>query len=413
MDPDAWQIISLVVLLMFSAFFSASETALMSLSKIRLRHMVDSETKGAERINKLIKNPSKLLGSILVGNNISNIGASALATSLAINLYGDSGVGIATIAMTILVLIFAEITPKSLAAQNSEKISLKVSGPISLITFVLNPLITVLIYITNTIIKILGGEIDKVKPFITEEELKTMVSVSHEEGVLEGEEKQMIYNVFEFGDSQAKDVMTPRTDMIVANINSTYQELINIFREEQFSRLPIYEETVDNIIGVLYIKDLIFFEDGKEEFSIEKHMRVPYFTYEFKSTVDLFADMRAKRVPIAILLDEYGGTSGIVTIEDLVEEIVGDIEDEYDDDEDKIEVIKEDEYIVDGDTKISMINEMIGLNIESEDFDSIGGFVTGLLGRLPTTGETINYNDTKFTIQSTSRNRIVKMKIIT
>ncbi|MGH4121114.1 HlyC/CorC family transporter [Clostridium sp.] len=413
MDPDAWQIISLVVLLMFSAFFSASETALMSLSKIRLRHMVDSETKGAERINKLIKNPSKLLGSILVGNNISNIGASALATSLAINIYGDSGVAIATAIMTIVVLIFAEITPKSLAAQNSEKISLKVSGPISIITFVLNPLITVLIYITNTIIKMLGGEIDKVKPFITEEELKTMVSVSHEEGVLEGEEKQMIYNVFEFGDSQAKDVMTPRTDMIVANINSTYQELINIFREEQFSRLPIYEETVDNIIGVLYIKDLIFFEDGKEEFSIEKHMRVPYFTYEFKSTVDLFADMRAKRVPIAILLDEYGGTSGIVTIEDLVEEIVGDLEDEYDDDEDKIEVIKEDEYIVDGDTKISMINEMIGLNIESEDFDSIGGFVTGLLGRLPKTGETINYNDTKFTIQSTSRNRIVKMKIIT
>ncbi|MEK6263736.1 MAG: hemolysin family protein [Clostridium sp.] len=413
MDPDAWQIISLVILLMFSAFFSASETALMSLSKIRLRHMVDSETKGADRINKLLKNPSKLLGSILVGNNISNIGASALATSLAIHLYKDSGVAIATISMTILVLIFAEITPKSLAAQNSEKISLKVAGPISLITFVLNPLITVLIYITNTIIKILGGEIDKVKPFITEEELKTMVSVSHEEGVLEGEEKQMIYNVFEFGDSQAKDVMTPRTDMIVANITSTYEELINIFREEQFSRLPIYEETVDNIIGVLYIKDLIFFEDGKEDFSIEKHMRVPYFTYEFKSTVDLFADMRAKRVPIAILLDEYGGTSGIVTIEDLVEEIVGDLEDEYDDDEDKIEVIKEDEYIVDGDTKISMVNEMIGLNIESEDFDSIGGFVTGLLGRLPKTGETINYNDTKFTIQSISRNRIIKMKIIT
>jgi putative hemolysin len=415
MDPDAWQIISLVILLIFSAFFSASETALMSLSKIRLRHMVDSETKGAELINKLLKNPSKLLGAILVGNNISNIGASALATSLAINNSKNaaSGVAIATAAMTIVVLIFAEITPKSLAAQNSEKISLKVARPISIITFVLNPLITVLIYITNTIIKILGGEIDKVKPFITEEELKTMVSVSHEEGVLEGEEKQMIYNVFEFGDSQAKDVMTPRTDMIVANINSTYQELINIFREEQFSRLPIYEETVDNIIGVLYIKDLIFFEDGKEEFSIEKHMRVPYFTYEFKSTVDLFADMRAKRVPIAILLDEYGGTSGIVTIEDLVEEIVGDLEDEYDDDEDKIEVIKEDEYIVDGDTKISMVNEMIGLNIESEDFDSIGGFVTGILGRLPKTGETINYNDTKFIIQNTNRNRIVKLKIIT
>ena len=237
-----------------------------------------------------------------------------------------------------------------------------------------------------------------------------MVSVSHEEGVLEGEEKQMIYNVFEFGDSQAKDVMTPRTDMIVANVTSTYEELINIFKVEQFSRIPIYEETIDNIIGVLYIKDLIFFEDGKEEFNIEKHMRMPYFTYEFKSTVDLFADMRLKRVPIAILLDEYGGTAGLVTIEDLVEEIVGDIDDEYDDDTDKIEVIKEDEFIVDGDTKISMVNEMIGLNIESEDFDSIGGFVTGILGRLPKTGETIDYNETKFIIQKLNKNRIVKLK---
>lgn len=414
MDPEGtWQIISLAILLMFSAFFSASETALMSLSKIRLRHMVESEIKGADGIDKLLKNPTKLLGGILVGNNIANIGASALATSIAMHYWQASGVIIATVVMTILVLIFGEITPKSLAAQNSEKISLKVAGPIRLITFILNPIIVVLIFITNSFIKILGGDPDKQRPFITEEELKTMVSVSHEEGVLEGEEKQMIYNVFEFGDSQAKDVMTPRTDMIVANINSTYSELITIFKEEQFSRMPIFEDTVDNIVGILYIKDLIFFEDEKEEFSIEKHMRAPYFTYEFKSTVDLFADMRAKRAPIAILLDEYGGTAGLVTIEDLVEEIVGDIEDEYDDDDDKIEVIKEDEFIVDGDTKISMVNEMIGLNIESEDFDSIGGFVTGILGRLPKTGETIHYNDTKFIIQSTNKNRIIKIKIIT
>ena len=414
MDPDGtWQIISLVILLGFSAFFSSSETGLMTLSKIRLRHMVESEIKGAERVNKLLKNPSKLLGGILVGNNIANIGASALATSLAIKYWGDSGVGIATAVMTILVLIFGEITPKSLAAQNSEKIALKVARPISIITFILNPIIVVLIYITNAFIKILGGEPNKQKPFITEEELKTMVSVSHEEGVLEGEEKQMIYNVFEFGDSQAKDVMTPRTDMIVANIDSTYEELIKIFKQEQFSRIPIYQETIDNIIGVLYLKDLIFFENEIEEFTIEKHMRIPYFTYEFKSTVDLFADMRLKRVPIAILLDEYGGTAGLVTIEDLVEEIVGDIDDEYDDDTDQIEVIKEDEFIVAGNTRINMVNEMIGLNIESEDFDTIGGFVTGIHGRLPKTGETINYNDTKFIIQNTSKNRIVKLKIIT
>ncbi|MBX4267780.1 HlyC/CorC family transporter [Clostridium estertheticum] len=414
MVPDGtWQIICLIILLLSSAFFSASETALMTLSKIRLRNMVESKIKGANIVNKLLENPSKLLGGILVGNNIANIGASSLATSLAITHFKDSGVAIATIIMTILVLIFAEITPKSLAAQNSEKIALKIAKPLSLITFILNPLITVLIYITNTIIKILGGEVNKSRPFITEEELKTMVSVSHEEGMLEGEEKQMIYNVFDFRDSQAKDVMTPRTDMIVASSNSTYAELINVFRKEQFSRLPIYEDTVDNVIGVLYIKDLIFFEDGKEEFKIEKHMRTPYFTYEFKSTADLFADMRLKRIPISIILDEYGGTAGLVTFEDLVEEIVGDIDDEYDDDADKIVVIKEDEFIVAGDTKISMVNEMIGLRIESDDFDSIGGFVTGLLGRLPKTGETINYNDTKFIVQDTSKNRIVKLKIIT
>ncbi|MBU3175998.1 hemolysin family protein [Clostridium estertheticum] len=414
MVPDGtWQIICLIILLLSSAFFSASETALMTLSKIRLRNMVEAKIKGANIVNKLLENPSKLLGGILVGNNIANIGASSLATSLAITHFKDSGVAIATIIMTILVLIFAEITPKSLAAQNSEKIALKIAKPLSLITFILNPLITVLIYITNTIIKILGGEVNKSRPFITEEELKTMVSVSHEEGMLEGEEKQMIYNVFDFRDSQAKDVMTPRTDMIVASSNSTYAELINVFRKEQFSRLPIYEDTVDNVIGVLYIKDLIFFEDGKEEFKIEKHMRTPYFTYEFKSTADLFADMRLKRIPISIILDEYGGTAGLVTFEDLVEEIVGDIDDEYDDDTDKIVVIKEDEFIVAGDTKISMVNEMIGLRIESDDFDSIGGFVTGLLGRLPKTGETINYNDTKFIVQDTSKNRIVKLKIIT
>ncbi|WP_298836337.1 HlyC/CorC family transporter [uncultured Clostridium sp.] len=408
-----WQIICLIILLLCSAFFSASETALMTLSKIRLRNMVESEIKGANIINKLLENPSKLLGGILVGNNIANIGASALATSLAITYYKDSGVAIATIIMTILVLIFAEITPKSLAAQNSEKIALKIAKPLSVITFILNPLVTLLIYITNSIIKVLGGEVNKRRPFITEEELKTMVSVSHEEGVLEGEEKQMIYNVFDFRDSQAKDVMTPRTDMIVANSNSTYAELINIFRQEQFSRLPIYKDTIDNIIGVLYIKDLIFFEDGKDEFKIEKHMREPYFTYEFKITADLFADMRLKRVPISIILDEYGGTAGIVTFQDLVEEIVGDIDDEYDDDADQIQVIKEDEFIVAGDTKISMVNEMIGLNIESDDFDSIGGFVTGLLGRLPKTGETINYNDTKFIVQEVSKNRIGTLKVIT
>jgi putative hemolysin len=408
-----WQIIALFILLFLSGFFSASETSLMSLSKIRIRHMVDEKVKGSALISKLVENPSKLLGAILVGNNIVNIGASALATSLAIDYFGNTGVGIATGIMTILVLIFGEITPKSLAAQNSESVSLKVSRPLYFITIILSPVVTVLMYITNILIRLFGGNIDRQQPFITEEELKTVVNVSHEEGVLEGEEKQMIYNVFEFGDSLAKDVMIPRTDMIAADIASSYSELIKLFKEEQFSRIPIYEDSYDNIVGILYIKDLIFFEGTEEEFNIKEYMRQPYFTYEFKGIAELFGEMRTKRIPLVIVLDEYGGTAGIITMEDLVEEIVGDIGDEYDEDEDKIQVIKEDEYIVEGSVRIDLVNEMLGTNIESEDFDSIGGFVIGVLGRLPEVGETVEYNNIKFIVEVVNKNRIEKLRMLT
>lgn len=408
-----WQVFALFILLSLSAFFSSSETALMSLSKIRLRHMVEEKIKGADIISKLLDDPSKLLGSILVGNNIVNIGASALATSLAINIWGNAGVGIATGIMTILVLIFGEITPKSLAVQNTEKTALKVARLIYFITVVLSPIVAILMSITNLIIKLFGGNTEKKNTFITEEELKTMVDVSHEEGVLEGEEKKMIYNVFEFGDSQAKDVMTPRTDMAAIEIHSTYDEIIALFKQEQFSRMPVYEDNTDNIVGILYIKDLIFFEGNKDKFNLEQLIRPPYFTYEFKGTSELFSEMRAKRTPMAIVLDEYGGTAGIVTMEDLVEEIVGDIEDEYDERDEEIQVIKEDEYVVDGSTRIDFLNEMIGTDIESEDFDSIGGFVIGILGRLPEQGENVEYTHIKFIVESIDKNRIEKLRVLT
>lgn len=414
MDPEAiWKTILLIVCLMLSAFFSASETALMTLSKIRVRKMVEDNIKNANTIDKLIKNPSKLLSAILIGNNAVNIGASALATSIAIDIYGNTGVGIATGIMTLLVLIFGEITPKSLAAQNSEKIALKVAKLINVITIILNPIIVFLTRLTNFLVRILGGRVDTNQPFITEEELKTIVSVSHEEGVLEGEEKDMIYNVFEFADTQARDVMTTRTDMVAVEVNSTYWDIIKIFKEEQFSRIPVYENTIDNIIGILYVKDLLFLEDNKGQFDLKKYIREPYFTYEFKPVTELFNEMRTNRIHMAIVLDEYGGTEGLVTIEDLIEEIVGDIEDEYDKHVDEIQVIKEDEYLVYGSTRIEEINEIIGTSIESEDFDSIGGFVMGIIGRLPEAGETIEYNNIKFIAEAVEKNRIEKLRILT
>ncbi|MFZ5967046.1 MAG: HlyC/CorC family transporter [Bacillota bacterium] len=415
MDSSSyWHFIALFCLLCFSAFFSASETALMSLSKIRIRHMMEEKIKGAEVIDRMIENPSKLLGTILVGNNIVNIGASALATSLAMDFFGKSGVGIATAFMTVFVLVFGEITPKSLAAQNSESFSLKVVGPISLIIKILNPIVILFTFITNGLIRLLGGNVDKEQPFITEEELRTIVTVSHEEGVLEVEEKQMIHNVFEFGDLQIKDVMIQRTDIVAIDVESTYDEVMDVIKEEQFSRYPIYKEQIDDIIGVLNMRDLVFLEGTKENFRMENYIREPFYTFEFKKISEVFKEMKKHRSHMAIVLDEYGGTAGIVTIEDLVEEIVGDIQDEYDDEEEnEIEVIKEDEYVVDGSVRIDLVNELIGISLESEDFDSIGGFIIGQLGRLPEEGETVEYNDIKLITESIEKNRIKKIRILT
>lgn len=385
----------------------------MSLSKIRIRHLVDEKVPGAEAVSKLVENPNKLLGSILVGNNIVNIGASALATSLAIQQFGNAGVGIATGFMTLLVLVFGEITPKSLAAQHSEFISLRIVGIINFFVVMFNPIVFLLLLFTNGLIRLLGGKPGRTQPFITEDELKTMVNVSHEEGVLEVEEKEMIYNVFEFGDSQVKDVMTPRTDMISLEVGVSYEKIIETFKSEQFSRIPIYQETTDNIIGILYIKDLIFKSNENSVFDIHDYMREPYFTFEFKKITELFQELRAKHIPMAIVLDEYGGTAGIVTMEDLIEEIVGDIRDEYDDHEKDIEVIKEDEYIVEGSTRIDELNEMIGINIESDDFDTIGGFIVGEFGYIPEVDETIEYDGIKFVVEEVDRNRIEKLRIHT
>ncbi|CCL25118.1 Putative membrane protein [Clostridioides difficile T11] len=408
------QIIFLIVLLIGSAFFSASETALMSLSKIRIRYMQDEGVKGAKLVSSLIENPNKLLSSILVGNNVVNIAAPSISTSLFIGLMGEKGVALATAVMTVLVLIFGEITPKTIAANNSEKVSLLVSKPIKAIIFILRPIVWIFNIITNIIFKLFGITNKGAKSFITEEELKTMVNVSHEEGVLEMEEREIINNVFEFGDMQAKNAMVQRIDMVAIDMEDSYDEIIQVFKTEKLSRMPVYEETIDDIVGILNIKDIIFLSDEEiESFDIKNYMREPFFTYEFKKITQLLEEMKLEKSQMAIVVDEYGGTSGLLTIEDLVEVIVGDIEDEYDEEEDEIQVIKEDEYIVDGSTKIGDVNELIGVNLESEEFDSIGGFIIGHLSRLPEENEVIEVDNIRFCIESIEKNRIKKIRIYT
>ncbi|MGL5559072.1 MAG: HlyC/CorC family transporter [Paraclostridium dentum] len=404
----------LVILLIGSGFFSASETALMSLSRIRVRHMQEEGVKGAKLVGKLTEDSGKLLSSILVGNNVVNIAATSISTSLFISILGTQGVAVATALMTILVLIFGEITPKTIAANNSEKIAILVSKPIKVIILILTPVVWIFNIITNVIFKIFGIKSKSGQPYITEEELRTMVNVSQEEGVLEIEERQIINNVFQFGDMQAKEAMVQRLDMVCIDADDGYKEIISLFKEEQFSRMPVYEESADDIIGIVNIKDIIFLEEDEiANFDIRNYVREAFFTYEFKKITELLEEMKKDKSQMAIVVDEYGGTAGLITIEDLVEEIVGEIEDEYDEDESDIEVIKEDEYIIDGSKKISEVNELIGTNLESEEFDSIGGFIIGHLKRLPEEHEVIEVDGVKLCIESLDKNRIKKIRVFT
>lgn len=414
MEPSqVWQIIILIILLVLSGFFSMSETALMALSKIRIRHMVDDGVKGAKLVEKLTEDPNKLLGAILIGNNIVNILASSLATTLFVDLVGPSGVGIATGVMTVLVLIFGEITPKSIAKQKSEQVSLKVSKPISVIVKLFKPFIGIFTFISSLFIRLLGGDPKASEPFITEEELRTMVGVSEEEGVLEDVEKEMIFNVFDFADSQAKDVMVQRVDIVAVDTEATYEEVLDVIKTEQFSRIPVYNQTIDDIVGILYVKDLIIAGQNKDGFKVSDYMREPYYTFEFKKIKELFNEMKKTRNHISVVLDEYGGTVGIVTIEDLIEEVFGDIEDEYDDYNNEIEVVKEDEYIVDGSAKLDDISDLVGVNMESEEFDSVGGLIIGELGRFPENKEEVSLNNIRFVVEEVDKNRIKKVRIYT
>lgn len=407
------QIGLLVILLIGSGFFSASETALMSISKIRIRYMEEDGVKGAKLVSKLLEDSNRLLSSILVGNNIVNIAATSISTSLFINLWGEQGVAAATALMTVLVLIFGEITPKTISANNPEKVAVFVAKPIKIFMTLLKPVVGVFNVITKIIFKILGVDDDGVKPFITEEELKAMVNVSHEEGLLEIEEREIINNVFEFGDMQAKEAMVQRLDMVAIDIEDSYDEIIELFKTEKLSRMPVYEETIDDIIGILNIKDVIFLSDEEiESFDVKKYLREPFFTYEFKKITQLLEEMKKDKSQMAVVVDEYGGTAGLITIEDLVEVIVGDIEDEYDEEDDEIQVISSKEFLVEGSTKISDVNEILDIELESEEFDSIGGYIIGYIKHIPEEEEVIEVDGIKFHIESVDKNRIKKIRIL-
>lgn len=414
MESDSiWRLIVLIILLGWSAFFSAAETAFFSLNRIRLRSMVNNKVKGADKVWKLLETPDKLRNAILVADNSVNIGATVIAAQLAFRFFDNEGTAIAVsmIGMILIVLIFGEIFPNLLAETYPKGFAFRVAGFFTVFIRILNPIIVFLIYLSNLMMRLFGWKGREKKPRITEEELRTLVDVGHLEGIIDPEEKKMIHNVFQFGDSQVKDIMIPRTDIVAIEMESTFDEIWGQFQEEQYSRIPIYKNTIDNIIGILHVKDIFFFNDNKENFDIQKSIRKPYYTYENKRIADLFEDMRKKRLQMIVVADEYGGTAGIVTMQDMVEEIFGDIGDEYEDIVDEIQQIAPGEYIIDGLTRLNVLNDELGTDLESEHYETIGGFITGIIGRFPKKGEVVVYNDLRWVIVDVYRTRVKRLKL--
>ena len=414
MDTDSIiQFIVIIILLSLSSFFSSAETAFTTVNKIRIRSLVESGNKRAKKVEKIIGNSGKMLSAILIGNNVVNLSASTLTTSLVIKLWGNYATGIATGIITLLVLIFGEISPKTLATHYSEKIALAYAPVIASLMYILTPVIFIVDNLAGMFLKLFGVDSTSAKHSITEAELRTFVDVSHEDGVIEQDEKEIIKNLFDFGDSKAKDVMIPRIDMTLIDVEADYLDVINTYKETKYSRFPVYSETPDNVVGILYIKDLITAPTG-QAFKLKNILRQPFFVYEQKNTSDLFKEMQKNSISIAIVIDEYGSSVGMITTEDLLEEIVGDIRDEYDqDEEEEFMQLAQDTYRIDASYKLDDINNEIGSNLQSDDNDSIGGYITEKLDRIPKAGERFAIDNFEFIIENATKARIdsVIMKV--
>ena len=409
------RLIVLVVLIFLSGYFSAAETALTTVNLNKLRAIQDEggrRGKKAARVIRMRENAAKMLTTILIGNNIVNLSSSALTTIIATELFGNAWIGVATGVLTLIILVLGEITPKSVATLYNVGLSMFFGTQISVLMVILTPIIWILNKISRGIFKIIGIDPDKNPNQMTESELLAVVDVSNEEGVIEPEEKKMITNVVDFGDALSKDIMIPRADMVCIDLDTSYDEIMAILEEDSYSRIPVYKDSKDKIIGILHIKDMVIFREknGKENFSVDKVMRKPVYIYEYQRTAQIFSDMKTSSATMCIVLDEYGTTAGLITMEDLIEEIVGDIRDEYDSSEDElIKNIGENKYDVDASIKLDDLNDAIGTTLDSENYDSVGGLVIELLDRLPDEGDKVTFRESEIEVASVNRNRVERV----
>ncbi len=406
--PEGIQFLFLVLLIFLSGFFSSAETAFSTVNRVRMRTLEEEGNKRAARVNKILESYSKMLSAVLIGNNIVNLSTSALTTTIALRFGIPVAVG--TGILTIVILLCGEIVPKTWAMLSSEKLSLTYSGVIYWLMQIMTPVIYVVDKMSNGILRLLRIDPSKKITTMTEAELRTYVDASHKDGVIESEEKEIIYNVFDFSDARAKDIMIPRINMVTVDINATFEEVLSTFRESMYTRFPVYEDNTDNIIGLINIKDFILTEDEKN-FHVKSILRDAHFTYEFKKVSDLLYELREKATSVTFVLNEYGATVGMITIEDLLEEIVGEIRDEYDaDEEDFIQELDDNTYLVEGSMKLDDINDELDTELDSENYDSIGGVIIEHLNRLPEDDEEVMLeNGIHLKVQGIEQNRIVKV----
>ena len=401
----------LIALLVLSALFSSSETALTTVNRIRVRTLAGQGDKRAMTLLAVLQNPEKMLSVILIGNNVVNLYASSLATTVTLSLFGSKLVGVATGILTLAVLVFGEVAPKTMASRNAEHLALRAAGSVKMLMWLFTPLVFVVNNLARLVMKLFGADRPGKRELMTAEELRTIVQVGHEDGVIENSERKMIDNVFDFGDRSARDIMIPRIDMTCIDVEAGYDELMEVVREEKYTRIPVYKDSADTIVGILNIKDLLFREQDKP-FRIAELMRKPLFTYEQKKTSELMVEMRKNYTNLAIVLDEYGVTAGMVTMEDILEEIVGEIRDEYDRDEEKsIRRISPNTYLIEGNVKIDDVNEVLQLHLASEDYESIGGYVLEQLEHFPKEGECVTKGGISFTVTRMEQTRIAEVKL--
>lgn len=403
-------LLGLGVLLFFSAFFSGSETALLSLDRLRVKYLVQKKRRGADKLETLLDQPDRLLGAILVGNNLVNIAASVFATTLLVELYGERGELLTILILTPLLLIFSEITPKSYAAQYPEKISFLVLRPILFLMWVLRPVVWLVTGISRLLTRLFHGEVER--PIISEDEIRSIISVGEEAGVVAKEKRKMLHGVFELAQIQVRDVMIPRTEVVGLDVNASYEQVLRLAQQAHHSRFPVYDGSLDNVVGIIHSKDILNFVDQPEGFSLRELSRPPYFVPESKRIETLLQSFRKRKVHLAVVVDEYGGVEGIVTLEDIFEEIVGEIQDEYDVEEELIRELSPGRFLIDGSVSLRLVNRRFHLGLDEEHVNTLAGFLLRALGQIPREGDECEADGVRFVVRKLVNHRVEEIEML-